>query len=109
MNQATAIFGKSMKRAHPIATASIVLLLSSTAAFAQFHATPDIDGNVTVYDADGVEVEIAPAEPVGIRPMVCPSGAYYVSEVPSDKTELVLTDCTTSQHNYTVEMQGLPD
>lgn len=86
--------------------AAALLLLSSTGAMAQFYATLDEDGNTTVYDTNGQVVPIATAEPVGTRPIDCPSDAYYVSEVPSDKTELVLTDCASSQDQYTVEMQA---
>ena len=73
---------------------------------AQFYATLDEDGDTTVFDTNGAEVPIATADPVGERPFDCPSDAYYVSEVPTDKTELVLTDCATSQNHYTVEMQA---
>ena len=89
--------------------AAALLLLSSTGAMAQFHATLDEDGNTTVYDTNGQVVPIATADPVGTRPIDCPSDAYYVSEVPSDKTELVLTDCASSQDQYTVEMQAAGD
>lgn len=91
------------------AAATIVLVLSSTGSYAQFRAVPNIEGDVIILDANDAEVTVAPAEPVGIRPMDCPSGAYYVSEVPTDTTELVLTDCATSQNQYTVEMQGQTD
>jgi hypothetical protein len=83
-----------------------LLALSSTEGKAQFYATLDEEGNTTVYDTNGAEVPIATADPVGVKPLDCPSDAYYVSEVPSDKTELVLTDCPTSQNQYTVEMQS---
>ena len=92
-----------------IAAASIALILSSTGSYAQFRAVPNIEGEVVIVDANDAAVTVAPAEPVGIRPMDCPSGAYYVSEVPTDTTELVLTDCATSQNQYTVEMQGQTD
>jgi hypothetical protein len=78
----------------------------SAGANAQFRAVPNLDGDVTIFDTNDAEVTVAPADPVGTRPMDCPSGAFYVSEVPTDKTELVLTDCETSQNQYTVEMQG---
>jgi hypothetical protein len=59
-------------------------------------------------DASGTQVDIAPADPVGVRPEYCPSASYYVYEVQTDKTELVLADCLTGLHQYTVDMQGLP-
>jgi hypothetical protein len=89
-----------------LAAAAAVFVLSSAQVAAQFYATLDEQGATTVYDTNGAEVPIATAEPVGTRPMDCPSEAYYVSEVPSDKTELVLTDCATNQNQYTVEMQS---
>jgi len=92
-----------------IAAATVALVLLSAGSHAQFQAVPNLDGNVVILDTNGTEVAVAPAEPVGIRPMDCPSGAYYVSEVPTDKTELVLTDCATSQSQYTVDMQGQTD
>lgn len=87
--------------------AAAIIFLSATAAVAQFRATVDADGETTVFDASGQEVPIATADPVGTRPLDCPSDAYYASEAPSDTTELVLTDCATNQNHYTVEMQGL--
>jgi hypothetical protein len=89
-----------------LAAAITLLVLSSAEGRAQFYATIDEEGDTTVYDTNGVEVPVATADPVGERPFDCPSEAYYVSEVPSDKTELVLTDCATSQNHYTVEMQS---
>lgn len=100
---------RAAKSGHCIAAAAVVLFLSSTGGMAQFRATPNLDGDPIILDATGQEVLIAPADPVGTRPMDCPTDAYYVAEVQSDKTELVLTDCATSQHQYTVEMQGLAD
>jgi len=96
----------SPKGIFPLAATVAVLILSSTHGWAQFHATLDEEGNTTVYDPNGAEVPIATADPVGTRPFDCPSESYYVSEVPSDKTELVLTDCATNQDQYTVEMQS---
>lgn len=88
---------------------AIFLFMSSTGGMAQFYATQDVDGNTTVFDPNGQEVPIATTDPVGTRPIDCPSDAYYVSEVQTDKTELVLTDCATNQNQYTVEMQGPTD
>ena len=86
------------------AAAAVLLLLSSTAGFAQFQATQDENGDTVVLDTGGQVVDIAPADPVGIRPPFCPAGSFYVFEVQSDKTELVLADCVTSSEQYTVEM-----
>ena len=89
-----------------IAAAAAFLFLSSTGGMAQFHAAQDTEGNTTVFDTNDQEVPIASADPVGTRPADCPSDSYYVSEVLTDTTELVLTDCSTGQDQYTVEMQG---
>lgn len=86
------------------AAATILLLLSSTAGFAQFQATQDDNGDTVVLDTGGQVVDIAPADPVGIRPTYCPAGSFYVFEIQSDKTELVLADCVSSSEQYTVEM-----
>jgi hypothetical protein len=85
------------------------VLLLPTTALAQFHAVPDTtSGETQVIDAKGLPVEIAPADPVGVRPSYCPPTAYYVYEVQTDKTELVVVDCLTSEHQYTVDMLGSP-
>ena len=86
------------------AAAAMAFLLSTTAASAQFYATHDPDGNTIVVDQNGQEVQIAQSDPVGERPNYCPAGSYYVSEVLTDKTELVLTDCIISSAQYTVQM-----
>jgi hypothetical protein len=87
--------------------AVFLLCASPSASLAQFHAAPNPDGETIVLDADGQEVDIAQADPVGIRPDYCPSTSYYVYEVQSDKTELVLADCLTGLHQYKVDMQGV--
>jgi hypothetical protein len=93
-----------------LAAAAILLLLSSSAGMAQFHAIPDPDGDTVVLDTEGAPVDIAPADPVGVKPDYCPHTSYYVFEIQSDKTELVLADCLTGLHQFTVDMQGLvPD
>lgn len=99
---------RAARRGHALTAAATLLLISTSASLAQFQATVDEDGNTTVLNAGGQEVPIAPAEPVGTKPMDCPIGAFYVSEVPNDTTELVLTDCATGQQQYTVEMAGQP-
>src|SRR4051794_40454863 len=88
-------------------TAALFLLSSSSASLAQFHAVPNPEGETIVLDESGLTVEIAAADPVGVRPEYCPHTAYYVSEVQTDKTELVLADCLTGEHQYTVDMQGM--
>jgi hypothetical protein len=82
--------------------------LLPTAGFAQFHAVPDAGGDTIVIDANGLPVEIAPADPVGVRPGYCPPTAFYVYEVQTDKTELVVVDCLTGEQQYTVDMLGSP-
>ena len=86
------------------AAAAALLLLSSTAGFAQFQATQDDNGDTVVLDTGGQLVDIAPADPVGVRPTYCPAGSFYVFEIQSDKSELVLADCVSSSEQYTVEM-----
>ncbi len=95
------------RASHMAAVAAACLLLSSSAGMAQFHAVPNPDGETVVLDADGAPVDIAPADPIGVRPDYCPHTSYYVFEVQSDKTELVLADCLTGLHQFTVDMQGL--
>jgi hypothetical protein len=90
-----------------LAAAALFLLSSSSTSLAQFHAIPNPDGETIVVDADGLQVDIAPADPVGVKPDYCPYTSYYVYEVQSDKTELVLADCLTGLHQYTVDMQGV--
>jgi hypothetical protein len=92
---------------HKLTAAVILLLSSSYPAVAQFHAVPNPDGETIVLDTAGLPVDIAPADPVGVKPEYCPHTSYYVYEVQSDKTELVLADCLTGLHQYTVDMQGL--
>jgi hypothetical protein len=90
-----------------LAAAAFVVLASSSAGLAQFHAVPNPDGETLVLDASGLPVDIAQADPVGVKPDYCPYTSYYVYEVQTDKTELVLADCLTGLHQYTVDMQGL--
>jgi hypothetical protein len=97
------IQGSSGKHGWAIAAATVLLALSSATSSAQFRAVTEA-GETTILDAGGQEVSVAPADPVGTRPMDCPATAFYVSEVPNDKTELVLTDCATGLSQYTVEM-----
>ena len=87
--------------------AALFLLSLSSVSLAQFHAIPNPDGETLVVDAAGLPVEIAKADPIGVRPDYCPYTSYYVYEVQTDKTELVLADCLTGQHQYTVDMQGM--
>lgn len=96
-----------MPSAYGLAAAAFVLLASSSASLAQFHAVPNPDGDTLVLDASGLPVEIAQADPVGVKPEYCPYTSYYVYEVQTDKTELVLADCLTGLQQYTVDMQGL--
>ena len=88
-----------------LAAASFLLLASSTGGMAQFQAVQGEDGVPVVVDTGGQVVDIAPADPVGVRPSFCPAGSYYAFEVQTDKTELVLADCVTSSEQYTVDMQ----
>ena len=79
-----------------------------SAAKAQFFATPEASGELSVVDEGGAPVNVVTADPVGTRPDNCPTGAYHVAELPTDTSQLVLTDCATGQGQYAVEM-GTPD
>ena len=68
--------------------------------------TQDAYGELKIVDSAGAEVNVAVADPVGTRPEPCPGGAYYVAEVPTDSSKLVLTDCATGTEQHTVELQG---
>ena|SRR4051812_39399410 len=87
-----------------LCAAALVFALSTTAAMAQFYATHDDNGDTVVVDQNALPVQIAQADPVGERPSYCPAGSFYVSEVLTDKTELVLTDCIVSSLQFTVQM-----
>ena len=104
MNRSVNIGARS---ACTLTAATVFLLAFGSAGMAQFHAVPNPDGETIVLDTDGLAVEIAPADPVGVRPDYCPWTSYYVLEVQSDKTELLLADCATGEHQYTVDMQGV--
>lgn len=109
MNRITETRARLRLKGGRLTAAAVFVLLSSAAAMAQFRATLDSNGETVVLDTSGVEVEIASADPVGVRPTYCPAGSYYAFEVQTDKTELVLADCVTSSVQFTVEMQGLLD
>ncbi len=87
-----------------IAAACLAVIPASNAA-AQFLATQESTGDIAVVDESGTAVEVVTADPVGTRPDVCPSGAYHVAELPTDISQLVLTDCATGE-DYNVEMQS---
>ena len=72
----------------------------------QFFATQDLDGDISIVDESGAEVPIAESDPVGERPIFCPFGSYYVTELPTDRAKLVLTDCATGLGQYDVELRG---
>jgi hypothetical protein len=93
--------------AYKLTAAAVFLSAFCSAGMAQFHAVPNPDGDTIVVDEDGLPVDVASADPVGVRPDYCPGMSYYVYEVQSDKTELVLADCATGTHLYTVDMQGI--
>ena len=86
--------------------AMLVAVFASTSASAQFFATPESDGDLLVLDSFGAEMTVVASDPVGVRPDVCPSGAYHVAEVPEDISQLVLTDCATGEGQFTVEILG---
>lgn len=95
---------KSRGPTRVLGAAALVFALSTTAAMAQFYATHDDNGDTVVIDQNGLPVQIAQADPVGERPSYCPAASFYVSEVLTDKTELVLTDCIVSSQQFTVQM-----
>jgi len=91
-------------RTRVLGLAFALFMCSTPGAMAQFYATHDENGDTVVLDQNQLPVQIAQAEPVGERPSYCPAGSFYVSEVLTDKTELVLTDCIVSTIQYTVQM-----
>jgi len=100
---------KSRGPTRVLGAAALVFALSTTAAMAQFYATHDDNGDTVVVDQYDLPVQIAQADPVGERPPYCPAGSFYVSEVLTDKTELVLTDCIVSSLQFTVQMAPQSD
>ena len=82
------------------------LILTGSGAAAQFYATQDADGELTIVNEAGAEVPVATSDPVGQRPEICPSDAYHVAEAPTDSSKLILTDCATGEGQYTVEMRS---
>ena len=80
--------------------------LAASPATAEFFAEQDLYGELKIVDSAGAEVNVAVADPVGTRPDPCPGGAYYVAEVPTDSSKLVLSDCATGTEQHTVELQG---
>ena len=99
----------SRAKARVLGVAAVLLVLSTPAAMAQFFATHDDNGDTVVIDQNELPVQIAQADPVGDRPSYCPAGSFYVSEVLTDKTELVLTDCIVSSLQFTVQMAPQSD
>lgn len=83
------------------------VLIAASSASAQFYATQAPTGDIAVVDANGASVEVVTGDPVGERPSLCPSGAYHVVELPTDTSQLVLTDCASGQEQYSVEF-GAP-
>jgi hypothetical protein len=77
----------------------------SSSAYAQFFATRSYGGEMLVTDSAGTPIDVVASDPVGERPPLCPDESYYVAELPTDISELVLTDCATDEGRYTVEMQ----
>ena len=92
-----------------VGTAGLVgSLIAASSASAQFYAAQLPTGDIAVVDATGADVEVVTGDPVGERPAVCPSGAYHVAELPTDTSQLVLTDCASGQEQYSVEFGAPP-
>jgi len=89
-----------------IVVAFAALPLFATSASGQFFAAPTPGGELVVTDGGGVEVEALNGDPVGTRPEICPVGAYYFSELATDKAQMVLMDCATGEGAFTVEFQA---
>jgi hypothetical protein len=87
-----------------LATATGLLLFNGSGLAADFYATQQLDGDLQVVDAAGMEASIATQDIVGTRPDFCPSGSYYFMQPPEDQTLLVLSDCATGEEQHTVEM-----
>jgi hypothetical protein len=102
----TRTYYAGFRRATAFCFAGAVLFVSvSSSAHAQFFATRSYGGEMLVTDAAGTPVDVVASDPVGERPPLCPDESYYVAELPTDISELVLTDCATDEGRYTVEMQ----
>jgi hypothetical protein len=87
-----------------LAALTILLLLASRAPATEFFGEPEAGGSVRVFDDSGVEVDVLTGDPFGARPGLCPSGSYYFNELESDKAQLVLTDCSTGDSNYPIQL-----
>ena len=72
----------------------------------EYSATQDGAGEIAVLDEAGAPVLVVVGEPVGTRAEVCPSDAYYIAALPTDMSQLVLTDCATDSEHHSVEMQN---
>jgi hypothetical protein len=81
-------------------------VLAAPASAQEFFATPQADGSIVVTDDGGAQVSIVNGDPVGTRPGDCPSDSYYFNDLDTDKAKLVLTDCTTGEGTYDVEIVG---
>ena len=74
-------------------------------ARAEFFATQDLTGEILVVNDDGTPVAVVVGDPVGTRAAICPDDAYYIVALPTDLSQLVLTDCATETQQHSVEMQ----
>jgi hypothetical protein len=90
------------------ASAAIVLSLFATASATaeQFFAKQAPSGEIVVVDETGAPVPFLVGDPVGEKPDLCPADTFYVAEEPEDISQLILTDCATSQARHTVEIMG---
>jgi hypothetical protein len=80
--------------------------LSIAASAQQFFVQQLADGTIRMVDGGGADVTIVDGDPIGTRPDPCPSDAYYLNHLASDKAQLVLTDCATGRGTYTVGVNG---
>jgi hypothetical protein len=73
---------------------------------AEYYATQDATGEILVVDEGGAPVPVVVGDPVGTRAAICPNDAMYIAALPTDTSQLVLTDCATETEQHSVEMQN---
>lgn len=89
-----------------LAALTTLILFASIARAEEFYGQQEGDGEVRVVDSNGAEVPIVNGDPLGTRPDSCPIGSYYFNELPTDKAQIVLTDCATGNGSYPVQLVG---
>ena len=97
-------WGRALASASAGAVLSVYPIASASAA--EFYAKQAPSGEIVVVDQTGATVPFLVGDPVGEKPDLCPADTYYVAEEPEDISQLILTDCATSETRHTVEIMG---